>query len=302
MTTATKGTPLAPTRPVSRTESRLLEALQRRDRSTERPRNYFHLERDRKWLEKEVGTQDLRQLASRMARRGSLFRLGDGLYVTAPSGSTVPAQAASFELALDATLRRRTTYYLGFLSALIAHGLTDVSERTAYVAVDGNRISGEDLQIGGRPVHLVRIYSEKKWGGIEQVSLRGRSSYRRSDLEKTLLDCLDRPELCGGAEIWIRAWERALREARVNLDQLKSHALEVGGVIALRCAFWLYELDEARASDELLAQLRPRPRSGRFKLDSSDEFGAGEWSRDRRTGLLVNVPMDLARGWISYAK
>ena len=292
--------PIAPDRRVSRTESRVLEALCRRDRTTGRPRDWLDLRRDKTWLAEEVGTPHLRQLLDRMAGKGSLYRLGGGRYAVAPRGSVDVSQALPFSVALDVAMGGRE-YYLAFGSALADHGLIDENV-DPIIAARASAVGGNDaLSVQGLEVMIVRVSSVRRWFGHELVKGEARSGYWRSDLERTLLDAGDRPDLCAGNELVARAWGRAVHEERLDTDRLVDYAIHLGGVSALRAAFYCQQLDQQDLAQRIIATV-PRTRSSKARLDLTGAFGPGEWPRDRATGLQINIPQARLRGWLSYGK
>jgi predicted transcriptional regulator of viral defense system len=279
-------------RSVSTTDAKILAAIARRGKG------FVSLDEDRDWLREIV--DDPRQQLARMRERGSLAQVAAGRYVVLPPGASNARQAAPSGVLLAAAFAGRDdSYYLGFLSAIVDHRLTDEHSKTIFVAVlDANLPRIREL--GDMPVRMTRVTSDRKWFGIERVRASGRAFYRRSDLERTLLDTLDRPRLCGGPETWVRAWSRAFREDRIDVLKLVDHAERWGGSVALRCAFWLRDLGHAREARRLLRAVGA-PLAGRRLLDAGRSFG-NDGERDRETGLVVNMPEDVVSGWLAYEK
>lgn len=91
-------------------------------------------------------------------------------------------------------------YYIGFWSALNYHGLTDQIPRTTFVAVIEPRHS---IQILDSPFRFVKM-AHSKFIGWKEYEV-GTSKVRISNPEKTIADCLDHPEHCGGIEQIARA-------------------------------------------------------------------------------------------------
>jgi predicted transcriptional regulator of viral defense system len=143
--------------------------------------------------------------------------------------------------------------------------------------------------------------SDRRWFGREWVKGEAYSGYWRSDLERTLLDAADRPDLCAGNELVARAWERAVHEERLDTDRLVDYATRLGGVSALRAAFYGQRLDQHDLAQRILAAV-PRTRSSKARLDLTGAFGPSKWPRDRATGLQINIPEPRLRGWLSYGK
>lgn len=250
-----------------------------------------------------------RRLAA-MAGRGSLFRISKGVYVVARSGARTVRQAADPQLLLAAMFEGRKPYYLGFLNTLAEHGLTDESVTGLRVAVSEPMRRTMDLAGTTLVTTTVRPDDELKqgagevvdsrWPGVERVRIRGRMFYSRASPERTLVDALDRPNLCGASELWVRAWARALRDReQLDLSLLLHIARSRSRAVAARCALLLRELGHSREG-ELLA---PRPVTGKVLFDAASAAPTAEsWRRDRATGVVMNVPIDTVRGWLEYGK
>lgn len=276
---------------VSPTDSRILMEL------SERGRAFLDLNQDRKWL-REISADPVQQLR-RMKERGSMATVAPGRYVALPPGQFGDLSQLPLGLLLAAAFAGSDDYYLGYLSALIEHRLTDEHSSDVYLAVFGTR--PRIKEIAGRPLHMTQLDSKRKHFGQERVRAMGRTFYFRSDLERTLLDTLDRPALCGGPETWVRAWARAFSSDALDHSRLVDCAERWGGTVAARCAFWLRELGEVRNARAVLHAVGA-PLSGPRLLDPARSFGEQDWSRDRETGLIVNLPPRAVTGWLSYGK
>lgn len=284
------------TRTVSPEAAGVLDHLAAAKRST------LSLPADREWLCSI--TPHYARLLDRMAARKSLYRVVRGRYVVAPRGTEWVEQAAPVELCVDLVLRGAGDYYLGFLSALIAHRLTDTHSSTIYAAVrQDSRTDLTSLRLCGQQLRLVRL-APSRWprGDSERERVRllpGMMEFAwRSSLERTLVDCLLRPELCGGIETAITAWARA-SERDVAWKEVWAVAKRAGVAAVTRTAHMLI----ATGHERLLSGELPLPR-GATVLDRTNGYGMSrsEMSRDRQTGLLLNVPAEQFRGWITGGK
>jgi predicted transcriptional regulator of viral defense system len=243
--------------------------------------------------------RDPYRVAHRMAEKGLLLPVGQGRYVIAPEGVTQVTDAAPFELALHAHLVRlgNGQYFISYLSGLIEHRLTDLDSDVVYVA---SRTRSQRLGVEGREVVLTEVSSDRKWFGAEAVRVDRLGQYMRATIERTLLDTLDRPRFCGAPEVWVRGWERAIREDRVDLVSLVADAPRLGKSVARRAAFWMDRLGVDGAGDQLLGQAGAR--RAPVLLDPSRSFGDGDWPVDWHYGLRLNLPESSIRGWLSYGK
>lgn len=240
-------------------------------------------------------------MVHRMASKGLLIPVASGSYLVAPAGVRQLEQAGPVQLALHARLAPYGEYFISYFTGLIEHGLTDLDESTLYAAVRGGHL--RRAEVAGRAVVLTRITAAHKWFGVEAVQVgvgRRTAHYFRATLERALLDTLDRPKLCGSPEIVVRAWERAVREKKVNLRRAAADAPRLGFSVARRAGFWLSQLDQARIASRLHSHLGNR--SVPVLLDASKHFGPGHWPVDRDWGVIVNVPAHAYSGWIAYRK
>ena len=279
-------------RAVSALDARILEAL------SERGRIYLDLDQDREWLA-EIVSNPSSQIAG-MKQRGILEPVTAGRYVALLPGQAQDSSELPLGIFLAALFGDHDNYYLGYLSAIVEHRLTDDHSQTIYIAVFGSGPRVKEL--GGRSVNITHLHSRRKQFGAERVRALGRAFYRRSNLERTLLDTLDRPALCGAPETWVRAWERARFSETLDLARLVEYASDWGGTVGARAAFWLGELGEVRAARTIHRAIGA-PLSGPRVLDASRSFGEGHhWPRDRNTGLVFNMPPEAIEGWLSYGK
>jgi predicted transcriptional regulator of viral defense system len=237
-----------------------------------------------------------------MAERGALIPVGAGRYALAAVGTTSTAQLA-FQPLLDARLSRHGAYYLGFLSALEEHRLTDVSTggvATVAVGFNHTQLKVGQIEIAGRRVLAAasRLDIFKTDGGIETVRVSRSERYRRSNPARTLVDCLWHPELCGATETWVTAWGRASLTPDFDPEEITRHAETIGGAIPRRVGFMLELVgrkDEARRL--IAARHRRADRPTRLVADVDED---GEL--DPFWHVYLNISADRLEGWASYGK
>lgn len=258
-----------------------------------RRRSVLTLREDEEWL--RGLTPNPRRLVQRMAERGALRALGRGRYAIAGLATESLEEAASWQVLADGLLSPYGDYYLGYLTALVEHRLTDVEEATIYAALRGrSRTLGGELHVGRRPL-VVTFVVDRKWFGVEPVRVARAERYFRSDVERALVDCLDRPQLCGSTELYVRAWQRALSEERVNLDALCAYAARMGAAVAQRTGLLLSLTGRAEEAKQRLAPFVGRKTYVLF--DPSARF-AGVSEKDPTWRVILNVPRNALEGWL----
>lgn len=265
-------------------------------------RRTVSLPADREWLA-EI-TPHYARLLDRMTARKSLYRVLRGQYVVAPRATDGVDQAAAAELLVDLVLRGQGEYYLGFLSALIAHRLTDLHASTLYAAIrQENPTDLTTVSLAGRELKLVRL-SPSRWssGENERERVRVQQGLKefvwRSTLERTLVDGLLRPELCGGIETVVTSWGRASEHERVDWTTVWAIAKRIGIATARRAAYLLIRSGHEHVLAGDLPALNVK--GAATPLDRSNGYGMtrAEATRDPQTGVLVNVPLEQLRGWL----
>jgi predicted transcriptional regulator of viral defense system len=282
-------------RTVSREASAVFEHVAAAKRRT------ISLPGDGDWL--SAVTPHYVRLLDRMAVRKLLYRIRRGQYVVAPWATSDVDQAVPVELLVDLALREQGPYYLGFLSALIAHRLTDLHSSTLYAAVrQGSPTDLTSASLAGHELKLVRL-SGSRWPreDNERERVRVQTGLKefvwRSSLERTLVDGILRPELCGGIETIVTGWARARDEERADWSTVWAIARRTSSSTARRVAFLLIGLGyEHVVADEL----RTIGKQKAIPLDrcAGYDMPRGQMPRDRQTGVLVNVPPRQLRGWL----
>jgi len=140
-----------------------------------------------------VAPNAAREIASRLTEKGWLDRLFPGRYLIIPLAAGEEAVYTTHEYLIASHIAE--PMYIGYYSALSHHGLTKQVPRTVYIVTPSRARSRE---IHGVPYRVATI-TEEKFFGYEPVSIEG-MAVNVADVEKTLVDCADHPEYCGGIQ------------------------------------------------------------------------------------------------------
>jgi len=225
-----------------------------------------------------------RPTLSLLSKKKWVLRLRRGLYVIVPIDAGVRGSESFIVHDFVIASHLASPYYVGFWSALNHHGLTDQIPRTVFVATTRPR---KPLKILTSTFRFVQL-APKKFIGIETASFEG-AEVRISSKEKTLVDCLDHPELAGGIEEVARAVyfnHRELDWAKVRSFALKGGSIAVFkrlGYILERCG--LFETYRRVLTRIVLTEGYP-------KLDT---VGPAKGKVSERWKLRVNVELDPER-------
>lgn len=152
--------------------------------------------------ELDVPANTAREIASRLVEKRWLDRLFPGTFLIVPLSAGPEALYTTHEFRIATHLA--DPMYVGYYSALDYHGLVEQVPRTVHVVTSAR---APDREIHGVS-YRVTTTSERKFFGFEPQPVDG-TTVPISTVEKTLVDCADRPELCGG----VRRIATAMRTA-----------------------------------------------------------------------------------------
>ena len=144
-------------------------------------------------------------LLSQLVRRRWLVRLVPGKYLIVPLEAGLEGIPMADRYVIAREVLDSLPYYISHYSAMELHQMTTQPVNTVYVTVPRQRTS---RTIAGVQYRFVYANPRSFWGG-EAIWATDQEQVQVSDLEKTLLDCAVRPELCGGlAELGKGLWLR----------------------------------------------------------------------------------------------
>ena len=144
-------------------------------------------------------------LLGRLVRKGWLVRLVPGKYLIVPLEAGLEGIPMADRYVIAREVLGSNRYYISHYSAMELHQMTTQPINTVYVTVPQQRVS---RTIAGVEYRFVSARPRFFWGW-EMIWATAEEQVRVSDLEKTLLDCAIRPQLCGGLGelakgLWLR--------------------------------------------------------------------------------------------------
>jgi predicted transcriptional regulator of viral defense system len=156
----------------------------------------------------------VRKLLSDMTKRGLIMRIKDGLYHRIPYEQQPDQYFPNWHLTAEAIAQPKE-YYIGFYSALNIHGLITQPAMTEQV-VTWERIKPKMQQVKTVRFEFITL-SKKRFFGYKKHWINDFQKVNCSDLEKTFLDCLYKPDYAGG----IIEITKALYKAREKLQPIR---------------------------------------------------------------------------------
>ena len=217
-----------------------------------------------------------RQIAYRMVKKQAFELVKPGLYARIPASILIDKGQYSTDPILIAN-KLVEPYFLSYYTAYSLHGLAQRPIQTIYIT---SPKLVRPFSYFGFDFHPVKVISKRLFG-YEQAEYRGGKVWV-SDIERTLLDAFDRPELCGG-------WEEVFQCLQLipipDWDKLLDYMSRWNSkVLVHRLGYFFSQapsLTLLKVPDDFLQALRKRMSSSIFYFCKGHGRGSG------REGKLV---------------
>ncbi|MCK5136465.1 MAG: hypothetical protein KAR19_11805 [Bacteroidales bacterium] len=137
----------------------------------------------------------LKELLSDMAKRGLLMRLKKGLYYIIPYEQEAETFMPDWHLIAE-YLVKDAKYYIGYYSALQIHNLITQPSLKEQIVVS-KQIRPSSIKIKNVTFQFI-YHNEEHFFGLKKTWIDSFHKVICSDLEKTFIDCLFKPDYAGG--------------------------------------------------------------------------------------------------------
>lgn len=168
-------------------------------------------------LLKNSSRDAVKKLMRDMVNRGLLLRLKDGVYWIIPYEQDATTYFPNRHLVAEYIVKD-ANYYIGYYSALELHGLITQPSLVEQIVVD-RQISPSVLNIKDNKFQFI-YHNQKHFFGAKSIWVDSFNKVAGSDLEKTFIDCLYKPDYGGG----ITEISKALYKSREKIDYEKLFA------------------------------------------------------------------------------
>lgn len=159
----------------------------------------------------DTNNENIRKLLSNLVSRGLLMRLKKGLYYLIPYESEPETFMPEWHL-IAKHLVDNADYYVAYYSALEIHGLITQPALIEQIVVN-KQIKPSKIKI--KDIEFQFIYHNKKhFFGNKKIWINDYEKVQCSDLEKTIIDCLYKPDYAGG----ITEISKAIYKVRKQID------------------------------------------------------------------------------------
>lgn len=203
----------------------------------------------------DVSRKHAVNLLSSMARKGALYRFGRGRYVVIPPDVLYERKSYVVDphLIIDELMKANSAgdlYYVAYQSAAALHGAAHQLPFALMVATPHQR---RPIELGQARIQFVQLKKPKLFG-FREMSYH-EAHLNVSDREKTILDCLERFDLCGGVDEVARTISVLVRLDRreITSDRLLDYLNQMGNqAMTQRLGLILERLSTLQVVDENL--------------------------------------------------
>ncbi|HZK12773.1 MAG TPA: type IV toxin-antitoxin system AbiEi family antitoxin domain-containing protein [Atribacterota bacterium] len=179
-----------------------------------------------------LSTKSLQKVLYRLQQSGAIERIKKGKYLIIPLGAE-KGKYTLHEFVIGSLLVE--PYTIAYWSALNYYGLTEQIPTTVFIQTIARKFN-TNPEVFGVQYKIVKIKKEKVFGirkeWIEETKIN------ITDKEKTMIDCLDKPQYCGG----IIEVAKALKNNKFNRKKLEDYVQRIGNSGVLRRLGYLCEL------------------------------------------------------------
>jgi predicted transcriptional regulator of viral defense system len=198
----------------------------------------------------EKSENAIRLLLSRLVKSGWLIRLKGGEYLIVPLEAESPELWSEDSLVLASTnvtgsalgngsdyKTKSKEYAISYWSALNYYGYTEQIPRTVFLSIPKRQTSASQ-DILDVPYKIVFL-SPKKYFGTTTV-WQDDKPVQITDKEKTIIDCLDHPRMCGGIVEAAKGLSEGFKD-NIDVDKLSEYAHKIGNATVFKRLGFLSE-------------------------------------------------------------
>jgi len=181
----------------------------------------------------------IRELLSDMTKRGLLMRLKDGVYFIIPYEADAEHFFPDWHLIAE-HLVNNANHYIGYYSALQIHNLITQPSLKEQIVVS-KQLRPSKIKIKEIPFQFI-YHNEKHFFGAKKLWIDNFNKVLCSDLEKTFIDCLFKPNYAGGIVEIAKAIY--VSKDKIQYETLLQYAIKFGSqAVIKRLGFLLETLD-----------------------------------------------------------
>jgi predicted transcriptional regulator of viral defense system len=164
------------------------------------------------------------KLLASLNKKGVIFRVGRGRYIVIPADVIYERKGFVADPVMVVSQLLSGDYYVAYQSAANLHGLAEQLPFVTTVAIPYRK---RTIPVGTSRLQFVTVKKDRFSWGIEERNY-GSALVKASDIHKTIIDCVDRSDLCGGFSEVVRILSNAVDQPQFDGDKLVDYAKRFG--------------------------------------------------------------------------
>lgn len=188
---------------------------------------------------KNSSIEAVKKVMRDMVKRGALIRLKDGVYWIVPFEQDTSKYSPSPHL-VARYLVGDAEFYIGYYSALELHSLITQPSFKEQIVVN-RQVKPSSIKIKQQKFQFI-YHNEKHFFGITDVWVDSFNKARSSDLEKTFIDCLYKPDYAGGITEIAKGLYKS--KGKIDFEKLLNYSKQFGAQSVIKRLGFLLELLE----------------------------------------------------------
>lgn len=203
----------------------------------------------------------IRELLSDMTKRGLLMRLKEGVYYIIPYEENAETFMPDWHLIVK-YLVKDAKHYIGYYSALQIHNLITQPSLKEQIVVN-KQIRPSEIKIKNITFQFI-YHNENHFFGEKKIWIDDFNKVLCSDIEKTIIDCLFKPDYAGG----IVEVARAIYSTKEKLDynKLLEYTIKFDSQAVVKRLGYILELFEIET--EIIQELQKLKTASYVVLDT----------------------------------
>lgn len=203
----------------------------------------------------------VRELLSDMTKRGLLMRLKDGIYYIIPYEANAENFMPDWHLIVKYIVKD-AEHYIGYYSALQIHNLITQPSLKEQIVVS-KQLSPSVIKIKNIPFQFI-YHNEKHFFGSIKIWVDSFNKVLCSDLEKTFIDCLFKPDYAGGIVEIAKAIY--ISKDKIKFNQLLNYTKKFNSQAVIKRLGFL--LDVLEINNEIVEELQKLKTASYVILDT----------------------------------
>jgi len=196
-----------------------------------------------------------------MTKRGLLMRLKESVYYIIPYEANAETFMPDWHLIAE-HLVNDAELYIGYYSALQIHNLITQPSLKEQIVVS-KQIRPSEIKIKNIPFQFI-YHNDKHFFGAKKIWIDSFNKVLCSDLEKTFIDCLFKPDYAGGIVEIAKAIY--MSKEKIKYNQLYDYAIKFNSQAVIKRLGFLLEFLEINT--EIIEKLQEKKTNSYVLLDT----------------------------------